>query len=435
MLAALLLGLASCSNKEDVLRGPREDARATLQESEQAIDEPEVNTAPPIRLHAQITNPDWTHRNGSPQHRITNPALKLPLTHAWSASIGSGNSRKNQITASPVVAGGQIFTLDSRTTVSAHSISGALLWNTDLTPPTDQPGDASGGALAVAGGRLFVTTGFGTLFALDPENGAKLWEQKLDAAMTGGVTVAGGIVYTVSRDGRAWALNAADGRVRWEQPGVPPRAVIAGGASPAVTSRLVVFPFGTGDVVTMLRQNGIRVWQAGVSGGRVGVARSSISDITGDPVIEGNRVYVANQAGKTVAFDLQSGTRLWTAPEGALGPVWPAGGSLFLVSDDNKLMRLDADTGARIWEVELPGFVKADKRSRVWVAVVANYGPILAGGRLIVASSDGLLRLYDPVSGKLTGSTEVPGGAASAPVVAGGRLYVVSQKGDLHAFQ
>ncbi|MGB1006987.1 MAG: hypothetical protein ACPGVX_07405, partial [Thalassobaculaceae bacterium] len=34
-------------------------------------------------------------------------------------------------------------------------------------------------------------------------------------------------------------------------------------------------------------------------------------------------------------------------------------------------------------------------------AVYAHYGPVLAGGRLVVASSDGVLRFFTPESGAL----------------------------------
>ena len=65
----------------------------------------------------------------------------------------------------------------------------------------------------------------------------------------------------------------------------------------------------------------------------------------------------------------------------------------------------------------------------------AHYGPVVAGGRVIVASSDGALRLFDPVSGALTAQVELPDGAASAPVVAGGVLYVIDRDGTLRAFR
>ena len=67
--------------------------------------------------------------------------------------------------------------------------------------------------------------------------------------------------------------------------------------------------------------------------------------------------------------------------------------------------------------------------------IYAHYGPVLAGGRLWVASSDGVIRSFDPESGALLGSTPLPGGAATNPVVAGQPLYVVSSDGRLHAYR
>jgi outer membrane protein assembly factor BamB len=60
---------------------------------------------------------------------------------------------------------------------------------------------------------------------------------------------------------------------------------------------------------------------------------------------------------------------------------------------------------------------------------------VLAGGRLVVVSSDGFVRSFDPASGTFLGAAELPGGAASGPAVAGGTLYVISRKGQLHAFR
>ncbi|MEL6565774.1 MAG: PQQ-binding-like beta-propeller repeat protein, partial [Pseudomonadota bacterium] len=128
-----------------------------------------------------------------------------------------------------------------------------------------------------------------------------------------------------------------------------------------------------------------------------------------------------------------SGARVWTAPEGAFGTVLPVAGSVFLVSDRNELLRLSAEDGSRIWGTALPQFVRdrPTRRSEIF----AHHGPVLAGGRLLVASSDGSLRSFDPVSGGLLGVTDIPAGATTAPVVAGQTLYLVNRKGDLIAYR
>jgi len=152
-------------------------------------------------------------------------------------------------------------------------------------------------------------------------------------------------------------------------------------------------------------------------------------------VVDGTTVYVGNFSGRVVAMNVANGERLWTAAEGAISPVWPAGDSVFLMNDLNALVRLDKATGTPIWRTELPSAVVRGALFRSQRAVVAHYGPVLAGGRLIVTSSDGLIREFDPQSGALIGTTEIPGGAASNPVVAGQTLYVVSKSGQLVAFR
>lgn len=443
--------VASCGQREKPLPGERLDLRAlgpgaaadpldptaavAPAQDEGTARSPDAgpNRALPISLPAARVNADWTHRNGSPLHRITHPALSAAPQRVWSANIGAGNSRKARITADPVVAGGRVFTLDAQARVTATSTNGATLWTRDLTPASDRQGDASGGALAFGAGQLFVTSGFGTLSALDPATGGEIWVQELDAVATGAPTVVGDLVYVAARDSRAWAIRTDNGRIEWQLPATPTQSVMQGGAGPAVTDRLAIFPFGSGELVAALRQGGVRIWGANIAGQRRGRVYATVSDITGDPVVDGDVLYVGNQSGRVAALNAANGERIWTAREGAYSPVWPEGGSLFLISDQAELVRLDAATGERIWGVELPYFEAS--RIRRLKDVTAHFGPVLAGGRVWLASDDGLLRGFDPVSGALVHQSAIPGGAAANPVVAGGVLYVVSGNGQIHAFR
>jgi outer membrane protein assembly factor BamB len=160
---------------------------------------------------------------------------------------------------------------------------------------------------------------------------------------------------------------------------------------------------------------------------------STVGDISGDPVVFGNTIYVGNHSGRLVALNADTGSRKWTVEEGALSPVWPAGDSLFLVNEQNQLVRLEAKTGETIWAKRLPDFIKPKPKRQV--RRYGHYGPVLAGGWLWVASSDGTLNAFDPESGALHRSVELPHGASSNPVVAGNTLYVVNKKGELLAFR
>jgi outer membrane protein assembly factor BamB len=421
-----LVALSACGEKDIILPGTREPIRA---EAEQ------VNRAVPIILSAPQANASWTHRNGDADHNSSQPALGAALTQIFAVDIGEGDSKGARITADPIVANGIVYTLDARSHVTATTTGGAPVWSADVTPPTDTRSDASGGGLAFGSGRLFVSTGYGTLAALDPATGGVIWVQELDAPGTSAPTVLGDLAYVVSRDSRAWAIDVTNGRIRYQLSGIPSTTSFAGGAGPAVTDDLAVFPFSSGEVMAVFPQGGIQRWSSVISGDRPGQAVGDLSDIGGDPVIDGDRVYVGNFSGVTVALDAASGERIWTAGEGAAGPVWPAGNSVFMVNDLNELVRLDSETGEPIWRVALPDFVKTGSFLRKGRTVYAHFGPIMAGNRLVVASSDGQLRSFDPTFGDLVGRVALPGGAASSPAIANGVLYVVNKNGQLLAFR
>ena len=260
-----------------------------------------------------------------------------------------------------------------------------------------------------------------------------IWQQALGSPGTGTPAVFDGLVYVVAGDDVAWAIETDTGRIAWQLSGTPDIHNVLGGPAPAITDKYVVFAFGAGELQGAFRRGGLRLWDAQVAGERLGVASARVDDITGDPVVVGDRLYTGSHSGRTVALSLGSGNRLWTAEEGPLNPVWPAGDSLFMVTDRNELVRLATEDGTRIWGHELPLF--ADRKPKRQAEIVGHFGPILAGGQLILASGDGQLRFFDPASGQMTGARDLPGGATSNPVVAGNTLYVVSKKGQLLAFR
>ena len=441
LLVAAFTLVASCAEREVILTGERFDVRADLDASIAREGEPRpvdttgdiTNLSVPISLPAAQANAEWTHRGANIRHTSTHGSLTGAPVRVFSANIGSGSSRKNRISAAPVVAGGRVFTMDATATVAATSTGGASLWSTDLTPVTDQASAISGGGLAYGAGRVIAATGYGELVALDPASGAVLWRQRLGAAVTGAPAVEGDMVYVVGRDSSGWAVDAANGRVRWTLPGTPSASGMIGSAAPAVTDGAVLLPSAAGEIVAVLKVSGVRIWRTPVAGERRGRAYALLSDVTGDPVVVGDVTYAGNASGRTIAMSSSSGDLLWSAPEGALGPVLPVGGSLFLVNDEARLVRLDAATGAVIWSVEMPYFV--DEKVKRRKAITAHYGPVLAGGRIVVASGDGMLRLFSPTDGTLVGTAQIPGGAAAQPALAGGLLYVVGGNGQLHAFR
>lgn len=427
ILVAGSLALAACGDREVLLEGERLDLDGS------AIIDTVVNRAEPLNVPPATVNANWTHVGGSVRHQVDNPALARGLELLWTREIGQGSQRKHRITTDPVVDDGRIVTLDSRALVSAHSTNGELLWSRDLTPASDRSDDASGGGLAAQGGMVYVTSAFGSLTALDGATGRVLWSQDLGTAPSGAPTVFEGVVYLATRDEVGWAVDAENGRILWQAFGALGDHGISGGSSPAIAGPLVIFPFSSGQLVAVVRGTGAQAWSASVAGQRLGRSFSRVSELTGDPVVVGNTVIAANHTGRSAAFDAATGQSIWRADEGTVTSVWVAGGSAFMATDENRLVRIDAATGDVIWAIDLPFF--RHERLKKRKAIYTHYGPVLAGGRLILASDDEMLREFDPVTGALIAATRLPGDAVSAPVIAGQTMYLLTSKGELHAFR
>ncbi len=426
--AVLALGaLAGCAgNNNSILPGERQSIRPQQQLTVE-------NRAAAISLGAPVSNATWLQQNYGATHVVPHLALASAPALRFSVDIGRGNSDRSRITSTPVIAAGVIYTLDAGGRVQASATdSGSALWATDITPLGEKNGaEGFGGGLALDGASLYVTTGFGELLSLNTGNGAVNWRYGFSAPLRGGPTVSAGRVFVMGSNDVAYAIDGARGKLSWSVTGPATTGpVTMGGSSPAVSGNTVVLPFSSGRSMGVTTGGQTR-WSQDVNQGRLSDVRALISGFPGAPVIAGGRAYLGNAGGQSAAVQVSNGDERWALPVGATGTAAVIGGSVFMVSDTSQLLRINAASGQVIWAVQLPEFAKPAKRK----GFVAHYGPVVAGGQVIVAGSDGQLRFFDPVSGAASYSVALPGGAASAPVVAAGVLYMQNQKGKLLAFQ
>lgn len=427
LLGALLVpALSGCGlfSDEEILEGERIPLRAPTDDAGGAT----IRQPPP----PPVANADWTQTNGAPSHNSGHLAAPTSLRRAWARDIGAGGGDEAAITSAPIVVGGTVYALDAAATVIAvDGGSGTERWRRSLAVEGERGEDGFGGGLAFDGGRLFAATGFGEVLALDPASGEILWRRRFGAPFRAAPAAERGMVVAVSRDNLAVALAGESGELRWRMQAASADAGILGGASPAISTPLAVLPFTSGELTAVHVGNGRRLWTAVLSGGRRGVAGAAITDVAGDPLIIGPYVVAANHSGRMLAVEARSGERAWTRSIGARRPLWGAGDTIYLVSDDARLMRLSARDGATLWSVQLPAFRKPAKRK----GPIEYSGPVLAGGRVLVSDSLGNLIAFDGETGTEVERARLEGGALTGPVVAGGTIYVLSDKGVLHAFR
>lgn len=426
MLCVIMSG-CGLFDDEEILPGERIRIRSLS-----ARDAGVVASLTAVPIPAPVDNNFWSQTNGIPSHAAGHLAGPSSLDRVWSTDIGTGGGDDGRITSAPVAANGVIFAMDAEAVVTAlDAASGSERWSVSVAMEGEDGSEGFGGGLALGEGVLVATTGFGEVLGLDPSSGEVRWRRSLGAPVRAAPAVVPGIAIAVTRDNTAFGLDTADGTVLWRLQGVASSAGFLGGASPAVAGELAVLPFSSGELVGAGTRNGRRVWSAVLTGGRRGLARASISDITGDPVIQGATVVAANQSGRMVAIDGRSGARLWTRNIGSFGAIWSAGETIFVMADDAKLMRIATAGGQTLWETQLDAFEDMDDREDP----IAYSGPILAGGQVLVTSSDGEMLSFDPLTGTETGRVDIGQGSVTGPIVVSGTVYVLDDDGTLYAFR
>src|SRR6185503_10743812 len=219
---------------------------------------------------------------------------------------------------------GKVFAKDALSTVSAFNAdTGQKLWSVTLKPDKARDTDEFGGGLAWYGGKLFVTTGFASVFCLDTETGKVVWESGVSAPVRGAPLVFGDRVFAISIDNKIHAMAAIDGADLWSFTAVQETTGYVGGNSPAGSSDFVVAPFTSGELVSLRIDNGRPVWNESLVGQRGEMrAFGNLADIRGRPVIDRGLVLAMGTSGLLAAIDLRTGQRQWERGIGGNQTPW-----------------------------------------------------------------------------------------------------------------
>jgi outer membrane protein assembly factor BamB len=132
-----------------------------------------------------------------------------------------------------------------------------------------------------------------------------------------------------------------------------------------------------------------------------------------------------------VALEINTGQRQWELNIAGIATPWVAGDWIWVVTDDAKLMCIYRQNGHVRWINQLPQFQHAKSKK----GEIDYSGPVLAGGRLIVTGSNGVIVNVDPDTGSYQSQTRVARGASLPPVVANSTLYVLDDDAVLHAYR
>lgn len=434
VLALVLVSVGACSvlggggNKKP--KTPVFGNRVSILSSESGAEVDSTLASMPVVLPEAVVNAEWSQPGGNAAKLAGHVALAAAPVEVWSTSIAGSTSRA-RLAASPVVAGGKLYVIDADARVIAFDAkTGARSWSTQM-PSEGNGRSLFGGGVSVLEDRLFVTTGVGDVAALDAANGNVLWKKRPGGPLRGSPTLANGHVYVMSQDNQVFALDQQSGETQWSDAGTAQATGVFGVAAPAAAQGTVIAGFSSGELTAYRYENGRDLWGDALSRTNISTSVAALTDIDADPVIDRGRVFAIGQGGRMASYELVSGQRLWEINVAGISTPAVIDEWVFVVTDDARLLCIARTTGKIRWISQLKRWedVKDKKGAVRWT------GPVAAGGRLILVSTDGELVYVNPADGAVAVSKDMDHRMTLSPVVADNMLYILADDGRLTAYR
>lgn len=256
------------------------------------------------------------------------------------------------------------------------------------------------------------------------------WDQRIgegssdERRLVARPVVADGYVFTMDAEFEVSAFEIKTGKRVWKyESNVPEEDKETFGGGLAYEGGRLFMSTGFGQIITLRADNGIELWR----GNLPGPSRSS-------PTVGASRVFVVTIDNKTVAFDEESGKKLWThsgisESAGLLGGGSPAliGNTVIAPYSSGELVALRVTNGRMVWSDSLVAVRRTDTLSSV--AHIRGH-PVVDRGVVYAISHSGRLVAIDLRTGARVWDRSI--GGSETPWVAGNFIYVLSNQGDLY---
>ncbi|MDB5457887.1 MAG: Pyrrolo-quinoline quinone [Caulobacter sp.] len=398
---------------------------------------------------------DWKLPGSNPEQSVEHVIAAPDFQVAWKKGFGQKGNRTFHITAPPVSADGRIFVMDGDSTVVAlDAKSGSTIWRKTVRQEVKGGngfrvlgvgfggggrGDrlGFGGGLAVADGKVYVSSGFRFVAQLDAATGAEGWRQAVSTPIHAAPTVADGRLFVVSTDNELLTFNAATGVPGWTYQALIEPARILAASSPAVSGDTVVAGFASGELVALRAANGNDLWSEALSRASRTNALSEIRDIAGRPIIYKGDVFAVSHSGVFAATDLRTGQARWSLPVTAITTPWAAGDVVYVVDKAGQVICVSREAGQVYWIRDLNQTDKLSKRQKKKRAKhpLLWSSPVLASDRLITMSSEGEAVALNPKTGEVLKTLKVGGPVLIGPIAFGGMVYAVTDDAQVIAIR
>lgn len=341
------------------------------------------------------------------------PALEREarVRELWSASTGNAD----RFVFSPAQADGSVYTAARDGTVIRFDAGrGRVLWSASVSVRLSAGVGTDGRTVAVANED-------GEVVALDAETGRQRWSARVSSEVIAAPAVGAGLVLVRSIDNRVFAFGADDGKRRWIYQRAPSSLIIRSPAGITIDGENAFAGFAGGKLAAIALSNGGLRWEATVALPKGGTELERVTDVVGEPVVQGQEVCAAAYQGRVACYEAATGRQLWARDVSSLTGVSLDARYAFVSDDRGAVQAFDRTNGRSLW--------KQDKLAHRQLSRPQPLGDLVAVGDL-----EGYVHFLARETGAFVGrySTDgTPVRAAPKPIPGG--LLVQTQNGALYA--
>jgi outer membrane protein assembly factor BamB len=330
----------------------------------------------------------------------------------WSARVGDAEP----YIFSPALVGEAVYTAARDGTVKRlNAASGREVWSA----PSEKglSGGAGAGARTVA-----VATEEGEVIALEAETGKVRWRARVSSEVIAAPTVGAGLVLVRSVDSRIFAFEEDDGKRRWVYQRAAASLMVRTPSGISLDGDTAFAGFSGGKLTALALSNGGLRWEATVALPKGATELERVTDIVGDPAVDGREVCVAAYQGRVACYETASGRQSWARDLSSLTGVSLDARYAYVSDDHGAVHALDRTNGRSVW--------KQDKLSLRQLSL-----PVALGNAVAVGDFEGYVHFLSRDSGAFIARYAAGGGAIRAAPVAlpPSALLVETQNGGLFA--
>lgn len=345
------------------------------------------------------------------------PAALAPLERPqevrvlWTARIGSSD----RFSFSPAPVGDSVFAAARDGTVARlDAASGNERWRVSAERRLS-------GGVGADTRTVVVATEEGVVIALDAADGKQRWRARVSSEVLAAPTIGAGLVLVRSVDNRIFAFGEDDGKRRWVYQRAPASLIVRSPAGVTIVGDTAFAGFSGGKLAAIALSNGGVRWESTVALPKGATELERVTDVVGDPVVQGREVCAAAYQGRVGCFETGNGRQLWSREVSSLTGVSLDARYAYVSDDRGAVHALDRSNGRSLW--------KQDKLTNRQLSM-----PGSAGNAVVVGDFEGYVHFLSRDSGAFLARYSSGGGAVrAAPVSLASSVLVQTQDGTLIA--